>query len=230
MKFNSKELDIWFTSDTHYGHKNIVRGVSNWEDKAGCRDFDTIEKMNSTIVDNINKYVKEDDILIHLGDWSFGGIENIYAFEQRLNVHEIHLVMGNHDTHISNNKVLPNAYWKPTVDTVINYVAKDIFSTTHDYLEIKVDKENIVLCHYPISSWNKYYRGAWMLHGHTHNTLYANEKSDHWYKTVKTMDVGVDTAFEMFGEYRPFSFAEVKELMDKRRFTSIDHHDKKTNG
>ena len=40
---------IWFTSDTHYNHANIVRGASKWEDKSMCRDFDTVEEMNTAI-------------------------------------------------------------------------------------------------------------------------------------------------------------------------------------
>lgn len=36
--------DVFITSDTHYGHANICRGVSTWDDKTKCRDFDTVEK------------------------------------------------------------------------------------------------------------------------------------------------------------------------------------------
>ncbi len=77
-----KDRKVWITSDTHYSHTNICRGVTNWRMSDGSipitqtRDFDTIEKMNSRIVDNINEVVGQDDVLIHLGDWSFGGFEN----------------------------------------------------------------------------------------------------------------------------------------------------------
>ncbi len=49
---NVPEVNVWITSDTHYSHKNICRGVTNWRTPAGevplsqTRDFSTIEKMN----------------------------------------------------------------------------------------------------------------------------------------------------------------------------------------
>ena len=44
---------IWFTSDTHYNHKNLVKGISRWEDKSGCSDFATKEEMNELLIKNI---------------------------------------------------------------------------------------------------------------------------------------------------------------------------------
>jgi len=72
-----KDKKVWITSDTHYSHKNICRGVTNWRMPDGSvpveqtRDFPTIETMNASIVNNINGLVGQDDILIHLGDWSY---------------------------------------------------------------------------------------------------------------------------------------------------------------
>ena len=60
-------MNIWFTSDTHYSHSNIAgEKVSNW--KNGYRNFESVWEMNKSLIDSINKYVKEDDILYHLGD------------------------------------------------------------------------------------------------------------------------------------------------------------------
>jgi calcineurin-like phosphoesterase family protein len=214
MKLKSNENKIWFTSDTHYGHKNMVKSLSSWEKIEGCRDFDSIEKMNTAIVDGINKYVGEDDFLIHLGDWSMGGYDNVRKFSDRLVTNKIVLVAGNHDEGIRKHK----------------FETEHLFATIRDYLELTIDKKNMVLCHYPITSWNRAYRGSWMLHGHTHGTLFENRPNTHWYKTSKIMDVGLDVAFKMFGEYRPFSFEEIKTIMDKRKFISVDQHDEKTNG
>jgi calcineurin-like phosphoesterase family protein len=94
---------IWFTSDTHYNHKNICKGVTEWSDAdISCRDFQTIEEMNDAIVNSINKYVMENDILYHLGDWSFGGINSIWEFRKQIKCKNIHLILGNHDEHIFN--------------------------------------------------------------------------------------------------------------------------------
>ena len=87
--------NIWFTSDTHFGHKNIVRGTSEWDltgNHQSTRDFDTMEEHNYALVKAINATVKSEDILYHLGDWSFGGHENIKKFRDQLNCQEIHLI------------------------------------------------------------------------------------------------------------------------------------------
>ena len=102
--------NVWVMSDPHYNHKNICRGVTNWRLPNGeipinqTRDFRDLDHMNSTIVDNINQMVMQDEILICLGDWSFGGFESIREFWDRLVCKNIHLVLGNHDTHIEKNK------------------------------------------------------------------------------------------------------------------------------
>lgn len=95
---------IWFTSDTHYQHKNICRDVSNWPESKWTRDYDILEEMNNIIVNSINLNVMEDDILFHLGDWSFGGFEMIEEFRNRIVCKNIHLILGNHDHHIERNK------------------------------------------------------------------------------------------------------------------------------
>ena len=147
---------IFFTADTHYGHKNIVRGVSDWDDKNTCRDFKTIDEMNKAIVKKINQTIGEDDILYHLGDWSFGGKENIWNFRKQINCRNIHLILGNHD----------------------EYVKKEIFyqqyfESVQEYLEIpdprdKKGKKKIILFHYPIHEWNGKHKGWIHLHGHSH--------------------------------------------------------------
>ena len=229
LKFNSTKQNIFFTSDTHYNHRGIVRGVSRWDNLNKCRNFDTVEKMNSVIVSGINKHVKENDILIHLGDWSMGGIESIWAFRNKLNVRNIHLVYGNHDKYIMSDRVLPNIVWGPN-ETYINCTSSNIFTSINNYLEIKVGDIEIILFHYPISSWNNMYKGSWMLHGHTHGALYTSKEMDHYYKTMKTMDIGIDVAYDIYGEYKPFNFKEIQTIINKRKFISINYHDKKNNG
>jgi len=102
---------IFITSDTHYNHSNIVRGTTQWDlsgqtkGNQSVRDFDTLEEHNNALVNGINSVVGEDDVLFHLGDWSFGGLDSIFSFRKRLNVKNIHLCFGNHDHHIKNNRV-----------------------------------------------------------------------------------------------------------------------------
>jgi calcineurin-like phosphoesterase family protein len=72
----------------------------------------------------------------------------------------------------------------------------------------RVNGQFIAVSHYPMRSWKNSIHGSWNLHGHSHGTLepYRNQ-----------LDVGVDSAYRLLGEYRPFSFDEVKSLIEERR-------------
>lgn len=198
-----KNKTIWVTSDTHYGHINIARGISKWTDKTRCRPFDTVEEMNEVLVQNINSVVKENDVLIHCGDFSFGGRQNIEIFRKRLIVKELHLVLGNHDQHIRTK----NEY-------------RSFFSSTHDILTLSVDKNYLVLCHFPIASWENLSQASMMLHGHLHSSPINT-----WRKG-RALDVGIDGNTW----FRPYNLREeiIPFLLEKpiESFLSDDHHKK----
>ena len=78
-------MNIWFTSDHHFGHKNIIK-YSN-------RPFNSIEEMDETLVNNWNQLVKKTDFVYHLGDFSFGDFEE---YEKKLNGNII-FIKGSHD-------------------------------------------------------------------------------------------------------------------------------------
>ena len=198
--------NVFITSDTHYNHKNIVRGVTNWRTQDGkvpvdsTRDFQTIEQMNERLIDGINHFVGQDDTLIMLGDVSFGGFDNIGIFLERLVCHNIHLILGNHDHHIDRN---------------YDFVQKRFLSVQH-YLEININDRNFVLCHYPLQSWHGMNKGVIHLHGHVH--LPENRK----FGNGKKMDVGVDG-----NGMDPYSIDEIIKIMDKRPVAfemNGDHH------
>lgn len=197
--------NIWFVSDTHYSHKNLCLGVSEWDDKTkSCRNFQTLEEMNELIVSNINKYVKEDDILYHLGDWSFGGIENIWKFRKLINCKNIYLVPGNHDHHIKSNKILPNC-----IIRTFNLNSKDVFTEVLPELtKITIDKKEVILCHFPLEEWENMDRGSIHLHGHSHHTKDYTDLNMY----TKRMDVGMD-----WEEFRPYIWEEIKEIMKERK-------------
>ena len=156
---------IWFASDFHYNHTNIVRGITKWDNTDRCRDFETIKQYNETLIKNINDVVKEDDILYHLGDWAFGGAQEILKFRQKLRCKTIHAILGNHDHHIKRNKVL---------NTGTGHInAHDLFASVNDLVEKEnmLGKHNVVMCHYPIKSWHKMKSGSIHLYGHTHKEL-----------------------------------------------------------
>ncbi len=206
--------NIWFTSDTHYGHKNICRGTTSWTDADRLtRDFKTLEQMNAAIVDNINAYVQQDDILFHLGDWSFGGLHNVIAFRNQIVCQNVHLVLGNHDQHIERD----------------HNNLKHLFSSVQQYLELDVRmyddpikqtklvmKQEFVLMHYPIQSWNQMNYGSIHLHGHVHLPPHLRLGKG------KMMDVGVEG-----NDLKPISLLEVMQIMAKQPIASnlpFDHH------
>ena len=196
---------LYFTSDTHYNHTNICRGVTRWTDAEDVtRDFKTLDQMNDRIVAGINAEVGQDDILIHLGDWSFGGFDSIEEFRNRINCKNIHLVLGNHDHHIQRNKG----------------DIQRLFASVNQYVELEVNKQhNFVLMHYPIMSWNKMNDGVIHLHGHVH--LPPNRRIGNG----KMMDVGVDG-----NGLDPISLTKVLTLMNNRPVKSgfeFDHHVKR---
>lgn len=211
---NSK---VYFTSDPHYSHKNIVLGATTWvnppvafngwpsyEQKEiyckqnGLRPFATLEDMNEALVTRFNETVGQDDVLFMLGDVAFGGTENIGIFMNRLICKNVYLVYGNHDHKIIRDQNL-----------------RGYFKRCEYYMEVNVDGQNICMFHYAARVWENSHRGSWFLYGHSHGSL--PEMGNH-----KTMDVGVDT-----NEMYPYSFDELKRIMDKRSVIEVDHHHNK---
>lgn len=80
--------DIWVTSDTHFGHENII--------KYSDRPFHNIEEMDEALIENWNRVVKPGDKVYHLGDVWMGSGERAYKNIRRLNGKK-RLVLGNHD-------------------------------------------------------------------------------------------------------------------------------------
>ena len=215
MKIELKQGQrLWFTSDTHYNHTNICRATTRWTDADSVtRDFSSLEKMNEELIFWINQRVAQDDILIHLGDWSFGGFENIEVFRNRIICQNVHLVLGNHDHHIERNKGN----------------IQSIFSSVNHYLDLNVSwwiagkkKEHarFICMHYPIASWNGMNDGAIHLHGHVHLPKHLRMAAG------KAMDVGVDG-----NDLEPIEMDDILIKMVSRPIAKLslpkDHHEKR---
>lgn len=78
----------FFTSDEHYGHKNILKFCN--------RPFNTIEEMDEILIQNHNNVVGKRDIVIHAGDFTLRKNEAAQKYIKRLNGTHIFL-MGSHD-------------------------------------------------------------------------------------------------------------------------------------
>jgi calcineurin-like phosphoesterase family protein len=138
-------MSIYFTSDTHYGHANII--------KYSKRPFNDAAEMNKILVKNWNKKVTPNDEVYHLGDVGMGREDFISGILGRLNGRK-YLIKGNHD----------KKTWKAA-----SFQKHWIW--IKDYFELTVNGQFIVLHHYPELTWNKGHHGSWMLHGHCHHSI-----------------------------------------------------------
>ena len=135
--------DIWFTSDFHFGHFNIIRYCN--------RPFANAQEMDAAILDRTNACVKPNDILYFLGDFCLSGTEKVIAYRQRLVCSTIHFIEGNHDR--------------------ITCKLPHLFASWGVLSEVKIAKQRIVFCHYAMKVWPHHAQGAWHLYGHSHGNL-----------------------------------------------------------
>jgi calcineurin-like phosphoesterase family protein len=134
-------MAIYFTSDTHFGHKSIIT-FSN-------RPYKCIEEMDEDIIQHWNARVGAKDTIYHLGDFTWYRNESQQRrIIDRLNGN-IKLLLGNHDGDLK--------YW-PSKITLCDPITK-----------LKFDHCTLELCHYPLLEWDDAFRGAIQLHGHSHN-------------------------------------------------------------
>jgi calcineurin-like phosphoesterase family protein len=120
-------VSIFFVSDTHFGHANIIDYCN--------RPYVNVEEMNDAMVRNWNGVVSPKDTVYHLGDVAFNNYEHI----ERLNG-KIKLVPGNHDLQ-REKKVF---YLFDEVLPELTYLKLDKL-------------RRFVLCHYPLESWRREY-------------------------------------------------------------------------
>lgn len=186
-KFNTEEQDIWVTSDLHFDHGNILHFCPK------TRNFKNTNSMNEALITEWNTKVKPEDYIIHLGDFCFKGVEVTSSFLQRLNGKKI-MIHGNHDKSLRNG----------IADGKFGIVWKG------DYLEIQIDKQKVVLCHYPLTTWNNAGRGSLQLFGHCHGSL-PEPKG-------RQMDVGYDN----LGEIK--NIKEIMKILNKKEIYSPDQH------
>lgn len=173
-------MRTFFWSDTHFDHPMISE----------LRGFgrDNVADHDRWIVNQWNSVVSPRDTIWLLGDFSFARKEENPTLFNALNGRK-HLIRGNHDpAHVA------NLGWE----------------SVSDLKRISVNGQKIVLCHYPMLTWQNAHHGTWHLHGHSHGNLRAAEST--------RLDVGVDSF------RHPISFEQVAEIMAEREYDYIDHH------
>ena len=189
LEINTTQTKVFFTSDTHFGHSNIIKYCQ--------RPFNSAEHMDEVLISNWNEVVSPKDIVFHLGDFCFGSDKEWIKILQRLNGTK-YLILGNHDLKkIANSSQI-----------------QDYFADINMQMRVVVDKQKMLLNHYPFLCFEGGYQNVWQLFGHVHSSKHSTgldkERLVHLFPTQ--YDVGVDN-----NNYRPVSFAQVSQIITEQQ-------------
>lgn len=165
---------IYFTADLHFGHASILKHST----KRPYSDTADIVAHNEWLLDLWQSTVDKHDTVYILGDLTFLKSEDARRLLEKLPGQKF-LIEGNHDGSVikANKNYFKEVYqikemrFKPTVAPFL----KEDF--------------NVVMCHYPMVTWNNKPKGTVMLHGHCHGKLdvYNGQSAD------LRFDVGLDS-------------------------------------
>ncbi|MFD2581140.1 hypothetical protein ACFSR6_01465 [Pedobacter vanadiisoli] len=155
--------NIFFSSDHHFGHQNII----SFSD----RPFSSVEEMDEIMIQKWNKKISSSDSIYYLGDFGLCKPDRLREILKQLNGN-IYLIKGNHD--------------KSALS------CKNRFEWIKDYYELKITdsdndekKQRLVLFHYAIKQWNYKRAGSFHLYGHSHGNIIDDPHE-------LSFDVGVD--------------------------------------
>lgn len=187
---------IWFSSDHHFGHKNVIEYCK--------RPYSSVEEMNEDLIRRWNETVEPQDIVIYLGDFSLGKswVRNIIP---RLNGSK-HLIAGNHDwchpTHAKNTAQQAKHE---------NFYIDAGFATVAEMDVMRIAGHPVLLSHLPfrgsgdhteLERYTEYRpidKGDWLLCGHVHNA---------WKTNGRMINVGCDV-----WDLKPVSVYEIERLI-----------------
>jgi len=186
-------MATWFTADTHFGHRSIIRLCS--------RPFKDVREMDETMIARWNGVVGDDDVVYHLGDLTLGTKRRAWHYLRQLHGHIV-LVPGSHDRR-----------WTRGLVGVMRDGAtgeRDVL-VAHDLTRraLVPGQPDVVLCHYAMRVWPKSHYGAFHLYGHSHGRLPGVGRS---------MDVGVDCH-----DFRPVSLQTVVERLSAVPIPTSQH-------
>ncbi len=160
-------MTVYFTSDTHFGDHRTLN--------IHKRPFGSVAEMDERLVAGWNAVVGPDDEVWHLGDFA-RKLSDVPDLLGALNGRK-HLIRGNNDA----AGIAEMSGWE----------------SVRDYHELVLEDRLLVLCHYPLRSWNGQHRRSLNLHGHSHGRMKP---------LIRQFDVGVDAR-----GFRPVSLADLME-------------------
>ncbi len=153
------------------------------------RPFSCPAEHDDHIIERINSRVERNDRLIVAGDFCARGATHFLA---RINCRQVYLVIGNHDRAQS---------------------AK-AFKSAEETMTIKIGDLRVFISHYPHAFWPGSHHGHLHLYGHVH------AEREEWLDIAlpgrRSMDIGLDNAKRLLGEYRPFGEDEILSILTAR--------------
>jgi calcineurin-like phosphoesterase family protein len=178
-------MKYFFTADEHYYHNKILQYCN--------RPFNSIQKMNETLIDHHNYIVGKNDITVHAGDFTLiKNKEMIYKnIINRLNGEHIFL-KGSHD------------YWIPR---------KDSLQIWENLIFHEGQKYYIVVCHYAMKTWARSHYNSYQLYGHSHGKLDpVGKQHDIGVDNNNFMPVSMDDIVEIMKD-RPDNFNLIRKII-----------------
>ncbi len=149
------------------------------------------EDHDNWIIEIWNRQVAKGDFVYILGDVSFSHkVEEIAEWLNKLNGQKF-IIKGNHDRG----------------ETLDELKAGNVITGWDNYKEVKIYGVKTCLMHFPIACWNQQGRGSFHLHGHSHGSYIGQGR---------ILDVGIDNAYNVFGEHRLFSEEDVYNVLSQK--------------
>lgn len=185
---------VFFTSDLHFGHANVI--------KFDNRKFDTVEDMDAELIRRWNAKVSKGDVVYVLGDmiWKTRN-DNACDIIKQLNG-QIILIQGNHDRFIKNAKAKKMLACIKERD--------DICVTLEDGTKCRV-----ILSHYFTPFYDGHRYGAIHLHGHSHSSEEARlERMFTKFLKMKGYKVRIFNVGCMHWNFEPVTLDEILAIGD----------------
>lgn len=186
-------MTTWVSADHHWGHQNIIKYVN--------RPFDGVREMNEIMIQRWQEVVGTNDTVYHLGDFTLGGVDQFLKVALRLTGKKIYIIPGGHDRRwISQFEQTPHEiHQRFEILPLLNH--------------LKIDDQVIVMCHYPLYSWEKSHYGSLHLHGHCHGTIGCTGHSGDLQlppgeKVGQRVDIGVDC-----WDFYPVSLDRIQKVL-----------------
>lgn len=218
---------IYFTSDPHFGHNNIVDFCNRpFYDEFEETDVGggimkrrlktpRVEAMDAGLIDRWNSVVNPDDTVYVLGDWAMGRAENGISKARRLHGNKF-LIPGNHDKCWFGGKKDHKgwvSFFESAGFTILANSVDDgngIVDLSHLFPEVS---EGVIACHFPyndpsdprvgdrFAAYKPEDTGKWLIHGHVH---------DKWKikAAEREINVGVDV-----WDLTPVSIDTLRDIM-----------------